>query len=136
MIQVWDSNVGKPVEVFRLNESPVFQHTLNTQFSLVAAAKAGDHVQLLDLRTGSQSHVLRSGHTGYVSTVAWSRDNSSVLASGGSDGKVVLWDVRKSKSYIQYLDFNKVKARKRYQRSKPDRMRFQSQESRYRTPSR
>lgn len=117
MIQVWDSNVGKPVEVFRLNESPVFQHTLNTQFSLVAAAKAGDHVQLLDLRTGSQSHVLRSGHTGYVSTVAWSRANSSILASGGSDGKVVLWDVRKARSYIQYLDFNKVKARMKYKSS-------------------
>ncbi|KXS20237.1 WD40 repeat-like protein [Gonapodya prolifera JEL478] len=60
-------------------------------------------IRLLDLRTPTPVHTLL-GHTAPVHTVSWSPRTSHVLASGGADGSVRLWDVRKGRACVAVLD--------------------------------
>ena len=62
-------------------------------------------VRICDLRTLSSVQTL-SGHTKPVNCVRWSRHAPYCLASGGADGKIALWDVRKARSCLAYLDAN------------------------------
>ena len=117
VIKVWDTNIGKPVEVFTPGKV-IHQHSMKAISAMIAVAGETSHVQLVDLRSGSLAHVLRGGHSGQVLTLAWCPGASNVLASGGeADRKIVLWDVRQSKSYLHYLDCNKVKTRRRMRSS-------------------
>lgn len=77
--------------------SPVATHLL------VACATQHPAVRLIDLKSGSSTHSL-PGHHGAVISVAWSPTKEHILASGGIDGTVRLWDVRRSASSIGMLD--------------------------------
>ncbi|CCG83502.1 WD40 repeat-containing protein [Taphrina deformans PYCC 5710] len=77
--------------------SPIATH------SLIATACDHPAIRLCDLRSGGYSHVLR-GHSGRVIAIKWSPTAEHVFASGGSDGTVRLWDVRKVNSCIAMLD--------------------------------
>lgn len=57
----------------------------------------------MDLRSGASAHSL-PGHQGAVLSVAWSPHNDYLLASGGSDGTVRLWDIRRSTGSLGVLD--------------------------------
>lgn len=70
---------------------------------LVACATQHPAVRLVDLRSGSSAQSL-AGHHGAVISVAWSTSREYVLASGGIDGTVRLWDVRKSAGTLGMLD--------------------------------
>ncbi|GAB7359300.1 hypothetical protein MBLNU230_g5952t1 [Neophaeotheca triangularis] len=70
---------------------------------LVACASQHPSVRLIDLRSGASTHSL-AGHAGSVLTVAWHPRNENILASGGTDGTVRLWDVRRSASSLGLLD--------------------------------
>jgi DNA excision repair protein ERCC-8 len=54
-------------------------------------------VKLLDLRSGAASHSL-TGHSGGIQAVQWSPASPHILATGGLDGCVRLWDIRKAGS--------------------------------------
>lgn len=77
--------------------SPIASHLL------VACATQHPAVRLVDLRSGSNTHSL-AGHHGALLSVAWSPTLQHVLASGGIDGAVRLWDIRKSSASISILD--------------------------------
>ena len=77
--------------------SPIADHLL------VACATQHPAVRLVDLRSGANTHSL-AGHQGAVLSVAWSPQNENILASGGSDGSVRFWDVRRSASSLGVLD--------------------------------
>lgn len=59
----------------------------------------------MDLRTGASTHSL-AGHSGAVLTTAWHPKHEHLLASGGSDGLIRLWDVRRSASSMGVLDMD------------------------------
>jgi DNA excision repair protein ERCC-8 len=46
---------------------------------------------------------MKKGHANPVHTVAWSPRNSNLLASGGEDGSIKFWDIRKAKACLQSL---------------------------------
>ncbi|KAH8820894.1 WD40-repeat-containing domain protein [Xylogone sp. PMI_703] len=83
----------------------IYNHALSPIAShlLVACATQHPAVRLVDLRSGSATHSL-AGHTGAVLAVEWSPTVEHVLASGGIDGTVRLWDVRKSSAAMGVLD--------------------------------
>jgi DNA excision repair protein ERCC-8 len=70
---------------------------------LVACATTHPAVRLIDLRSGSATHAL-AGHSGAVMSVAWHPKDENVLASGGTDGGIRVWDVRRSASSLGVLD--------------------------------
>ena len=53
-------------------------------------------VKLVDLRSGAAAHSLTGHVRGGVTTVAWSPTTPHVLATGGTDATVRLWDIRKA----------------------------------------
>ena len=95
----------QPVEDFLLQDI-IYQHQMSpvaTSHSLVAAACRDSRVYLADLQTGSATHILK-GHHKAVLSLAWSTMDPFVLASGGSDNRVLLWDVRKASGAMIGLD--------------------------------
>lgn len=69
----------------------------------MACATQHAAVRLVDLRSGASAHSL-AGHQGAVLSVAWSPQEEYILASGGSDGTVRLWDIRRSVGSLGVLD--------------------------------
>lgn len=86
-------------------ESVIYAHATSNIAShlLVACATQHPAVRLVDLRSGAASHAL-AGHTGALLTVAWSPVDEHVLASGGIDGTVRFWDIRKSAGFLGAMD--------------------------------
>ncbi|KAK4693496.1 DNA excision repair protein ERCC-8, partial [Lecanoromycetidae sp. Uapishka_2] len=85
--------------------SVAYSHSISTiaDHLLVACATQHPAVRLVDLRTAASAHSL-AGHQGAVLSVAWSPYNEHLLASGGSDGTVRLWDIRRSAGSLGLLD--------------------------------
>lgn len=68
-------------------------------------------IRLLDLRTGGVTHTLVGHQHGFVIPVRWSPKQPFLLASGGSDGTVRLWDVRRGKACLASLDQHNTASR-------------------------
>jgi DNA excision repair protein ERCC-8 len=83
----------------------VYAHATSTVAThlLVACATQHPAVRLVDLRSGASVQSL-AGHAGAGLTVAWSPRDEHVLVSGGADGTVRFWDVRRSVGNLGMLD--------------------------------
>ena len=86
-------------------DSVIYSHALSpiADHLLVACATQHPAVRLVDLRSGASAHSL-VGHQGAVLSVSWSPVDEYVLASGGSDGTVRLWDVRRGAGSLGVMD--------------------------------
>jgi DNA excision repair protein ERCC-8 len=93
-----------PAATFDL-DSAIYAHAVSPIAShlLVACATQLPAIRLVDLRSGASAHSL-AGHVGAVLTVGWSPKDEHVLASGGVDGTIRLWDVRRSAAALGVLD--------------------------------
>ncbi|KAB2570322.1 DNA excision repair protein ckn1 [Lasiodiplodia theobromae] len=83
--------------VYSHSMSPIATHLL------VACATQQPAVRLVDLRSGAATHSL-AGHGGAVLSTAWSPTAEYVVASGGADGTVRFWDIRRSAGCLGLLD--------------------------------
>lgn len=85
--------------------SKIYTHALSPIAShlLVACATQHPAIRLVDLRSGYSAQSL-AGHQGALLSLAWSPTVEHVLASGGTDGTIRLWDVRKSAGTLGLLD--------------------------------
>lgn len=77
-------------------------YSLNSIFPNAVASTA-NQVFLADLRSGSTTHELRS-HTSSVLSVKWSPMQEFQLASGSMDNRLLMWDVRASRSCLFSMD--------------------------------
>lgn len=86
-------------------DSVIYSHALSpiAEHLLVACATQHPAIRLVDLRSGASAHSL-AGHQGAVLSVSWSPIDEYILASGGSDGTVRLWDVRRSAGSLGVMD--------------------------------
>ncbi|KAI9299675.1 DNA excision repair protein ERCC-8 [Cunninghamella echinulata] len=103
-IGVWDTNTMEMACNFSL-ESRVYCQSISpiATHCLVASAAAEPHIRLCDLNSGAFTHTL-TGHTGEVYSCNWSPNNEFILYSGGNDGTVRIWDIRRANSCIMSLD--------------------------------
>ncbi|XP_065834594.1 DNA excision repair protein ERCC-8-like [Oscarella lobularis] len=111
-LKIWDANRLMVAEQF-LFSGPVYCHHLSpvpSKSCLIAVGSEETFVTLCDIKSGSQTHILR-GHDDSVQSVCWSPRNEYFLLSGGCDNRILLWDIRKSKSCLASLDqYNGKKA--------------------------
>lgn len=103
-LKIYATETLTPSASFDL-ESVVYSHAISSiaDHLLVACASQHPTVRLVDLRSGASAHSL-AGHQGAVLSVAWSPVDEYVLASGGVDGTVRLWDVRRSAGCLGVMD--------------------------------
>lgn len=103
-IKLWDADSLEPVYTFNMEQKVYnFDVPLLDMSGLIAAGLDHPYIRLIDIRSGSSSHILK-GHNGKVMTVKWCPTNSQILASGGSDGTVRIWDIRRAESWVMSLD--------------------------------
>ena len=104
-VKVWDTNALQSVENFTFKDM-VYRHQMSPiamSHSLVAAACKDSRIYLADLKSGSSSHILK-GHQEAVLSLAWSTRDPFILVSGGSDNRVLLWDIRMASGAMLELD--------------------------------
>ncbi|XP_065846893.1 WD repeat-containing protein ATCSA-1-like [Euphorbia lathyris] len=99
-IKVWDTNSTQvvmnfkmPGKVYRTAMSP-----LATSHMLIAAGTEDVQVRLCDIASGAFAHTL-SGHRDGVMAVEWSTSSEWVLVTGGCDGAIRFWDIRRAGCY-------------------------------------
>eukprot|EP00271_Cylindrocystis_brebissonii_P016955 TRINITY_DN4208_c0_g1_i1.p1 TRINITY_DN4208_c0_g1~~TRINITY_DN4208_c0_g1_i1.p1 ORF type:complete len:473 (-),score=64.84 TRINITY_DN4208_c0_g1_i1:396-1814(-) len=103
-ISVWDTNTQQaevhfslPGKVYGIAMSGIAPHML------VAAATEDARVRLCDIASGAFSHTL-AGHRDAVWAVQWSVSSEWELATGGCDGAVRMWDIRRAAGCLLVLD--------------------------------
>lgn len=76
--------------LLRLSTSPHDTHLLAT------FAAETNVIRILDVRQPGQALLELRGHGGNVNSVEWSPNRRGLLASGGDDSQVLLWDLMNS----------------------------------------
>ncbi|XP_063396376.1 DNA excision repair protein ERCC-8-like [Mytilus trossulus] len=105
LLKVWDTNNLIPVDEYEFS-GIVYQHDLSpvaTKHCLIAVGCQSSRLKLVDLKSGASSHMLK-GHQSSIYCVKWSPKDEFILASGGADNRVLLWDVRSAKGAMKVLD--------------------------------
>ncbi|CAN8291141.1 unnamed protein product [Cochlearia groenlandica] len=96
-VKVWDTNTAQAVVDFKM-PGKVYRtamSSLATTHTLIAAGTEDVQVRLCDIASGAFSHTL-SGHRDGVMSVEWSTSNEWVLYTGGCDGAIRFWDIRRA----------------------------------------
>lgn len=93
-LKLWDTDRMQTAASFSLGK--VFCHSYSPVpgHSSIISAGCDSIVRLCDLRTGAAAQSL-NGHKGNIYAVQWSPSCSFSLLTGGSDGSVRFWDIRR-----------------------------------------
>ncbi|CAN6583092.1 unnamed protein product [Malus baccata var. baccata] len=100
-INVWDTNTTQVVMDFKM-PGKVYRTTMSslaTSHMLIAAGTEDVQVRLCDIASGAFAHTL-SGHRDGVMTVEWSTSSEWVLLTGGCDGAIRFWDIRRAGFFL------------------------------------
>lgn len=97
LLKIWDANTLYVSSTFTLNDKlcTLSMSSIASSHCLIAVGSNGADVQLCDILTGGCTHRL-SGHRGPVWAVQWSASKEWELLTGGSDGQLRLWDIRRA----------------------------------------
>lgn len=104
-VKVWDSEELEEVYAFDL-ENKVYHFDVNhlEESGLVAVGLDSPFIRILDLRAAGSAQTLKGHQSGSVCAVKWSPTREYMLASGGSDGLVRIWDIRQAKQQVAAMD--------------------------------
>lgn len=69
----------------------------------VSVADQSTKVTLIDLKSGKSTQML-NGHGSFILSCCWSPSDSNILATGGEDSIIRLWDIRSAKDCICIKD--------------------------------
>ncbi|XP_033137138.1 WD repeat-containing protein ATCSA-1 [Brassica rapa] len=97
LIKVWDTNTAQAVVDFKM-PGKVYRTAMSSlamSHTLIAAGTEDVQVRLCDIASGAFSHTL-SGHRDGVMSVEWSTSSEWVLYTGGCDGAIRFWDIRRA----------------------------------------
>ncbi|KAJ2514172.1 hypothetical protein GGI11_004173 [Coemansia sp. RSA 2049] len=99
-LRVWDTATMTEACKFDL-ESRIYCHRMSPTgaHALIAAANESAYVRLCDLRTASAAQQIFAHQNGGT-VVAWSPHQPYMLATGGADGALKLWDIRQSSACL------------------------------------
>ena len=103
-LKIYDTETFEPYGSVEL-DSIIYSFAVSPtgEGNLVACCTQHPMVRLVDLNSGSSTHSL-IGHHGAVISSAWSPRKAHILATGGTDGTVRIWDVRQASRTLQMLD--------------------------------
>ncbi|XP_039850056.1 WD repeat-containing protein ATCSA-1-like isoform X3 [Panicum virgatum] len=96
-VKVWDTNSTQVVMDFKM-PGKVFTAAMSpvaTTHMLIATGSADVQVRLCDIASGAFTHTL-SGHRDGIMSLEWSASSEWVLTSGGCDGAIRFWDIRRA----------------------------------------
>ncbi|XP_010499274.1 PREDICTED: DNA excision repair protein ERCC-8 isoform X2 [Camelina sativa] len=96
-IKVWDTNTAQAVVDFKM-PGKVYRTAMSSlamSHTLIAAGTEDVQVRLCDIASGAFSHTL-SGHRDGVMSVEWSTSSEWILYTGGCDGAIRFWDIRRA----------------------------------------
>ncbi|KAI7842161.1 hypothetical protein COHA_004184 [Chlorella ohadii] len=96
-VKAWDTNTLQVVCHFELaaRVHAAAMSACAASHCLVAVGSGDTQVQLCDIVSGAFTHSL-AGHRAAVWALAWSPSNEWQLATGGCDGQLRLWDIRRA----------------------------------------
>lgn len=105
LVHAWDTALLTPAHTFTL-ATPIYVAAMAPKsfHTLIATSSRLPHIRLLDLNTGAATHSLIGHTSGGTLGLGWSPRDEYILASGGLDGTVRLWDVRRAASCLACLD--------------------------------
>ncbi|KAM0823635.1 hypothetical protein ACQ4PT_070745 [Festuca glaucescens] len=100
-VKVWDTNSTQvfmdfkmPGKVYSAAMSPIA-----TTHMLIATGSADVQVRLCDIASGAFTHTL-SGHHDGIMSLEWSTSSEWILMSGGCNGAIRFWDIRRAGCFL------------------------------------
>ncbi|XP_031500078.1 WD repeat-containing protein ATCSA-1 [Nymphaea colorata] len=96
-VKVWDTNMTQVEMSFKMPGKVygIAMSSVATSHMLIATGTEDVQVRLCDIASGAFTHTL-SGHRAGVFSVQWSTSNEWVLMTGGCDGAIRFWDIRRA----------------------------------------
>ncbi|KAG0540225.1 hypothetical protein BDA96_03G390800 [Sorghum bicolor] len=112
-VKVWDTNSTQVVMEFKM-PGKVYTAAMSpvaTTHMLIGTGTADVQVRLCDIASGAFTHTL-SGHRDGIMSLEWSASSEWILMSGGCDGAIRFWDIRRAGCF-QVLDQSRSQLGKR-----------------------
>uniref|UniRef100_A0A8R7TY21 DNA excision repair protein ERCC-8 n=1 Tax=Triticum urartu TaxID=4572 RepID=A0A8R7TY21_TRIUA len=100
-VKVWDTNSSQVVMDFKM-PGKVYSAAMSpiaTTHMLIATGSADVQVRLCDIASGAFTHTL-SGHLDGIMSLEWSTSSEWILMSGGCDGAIRFWDIRRAGCFL------------------------------------
>ena len=108
-VKLWDVATRERVATLQRHRSVVTSVSFSSDGTLLASAPVWQDgmVELWDVATRERIATLQ-GHTEGASSVSFSASDGALLATGGWDGKVILWDVLKREQIVAFGHTDKI----------------------------
>lgn len=96
-IKIWDVYVGQETQTLKSLSKIYLSIDYSRPNGLIAAGLSDSIVRIYDPRSseGALVKISLSSHTGWCSSVAWSKTNANLIVTGSYDNLAKMWDIRK-----------------------------------------